>query len=125
MKIFVFVISAVALVMQVLFLFKNFRSFLLSWRKRKLNKKIIKFQEKNTHELTIAISSYSNLDQSKILLDIFDMCDKISAKYLKDDVSRKELNEEFIKLKSAYGEYLPSVKKEIRNKNIDSILNNY
>ena len=112
------ILTSSALVLQVWFLFRNLPDFFLRRKKRRLYSKIQKFQIENFEELS------KTFTDSGLFMKYFNMHDELARMHYKDSVTYEELKEGFLNLKIAYSEYLPRIKKELRDKNIDNILNN-
>lgn len=126
MNITLTIISVLALILQVWFLVKQIPSYLTRRRKRRFYHKIMDFQQDNLEDLTHAISENNREieDSAKIILDIFNQHDELRRMHFNEDVTYKELKNGFLELKISYSEHLPAIKKELRTKNIDNILNN-
>ncbi len=115
----IIIISSIAFVLQFALLIVWGRRALVNRRRRKLFTKIIEFHSENYEELISKI--LSNGDAHEYAMEYLQKYEDIGSLYF-SGCTLGELREAFVKLKSSYGEYIPRIKEELRNSNIDSLL---
>lgn len=115
------IISAVVLGLQLFLVLKWIGPFLMNRKKQKLFEEIGQFHNDNYEKYITELAKanpITGFDEASKSLDKYR---DISILYFKG-CTLQELKDAFIDLKSDFGEYLPEIKKELRNDNIDSLL---
>ena len=117
----VFIFSVVAVSLQLLLVIKWSSVFLLNKRKRKIFTETGDFHTKHYEELIHRIVEEDPVKGYEKAGELLSRYSELSDLYF-SGCSMAELKDACMEIKVEYARYIPEVKKKLRNKNIDKLL---